>query len=791
MGKAETDPSAAKGTRLGNYIIGDHLASGGMAEIYFAESLDRRFDTPIVIKRMLPHLAKDRSFVDMFIDEARISTRLDHPNIVRVYDFEATESGLCLIMELVDGPDLLAIVKRCVKQHSYVPEELAAYVACHTLEALDYAHSTSADGRRLNIVHRDVSPSNILVTRRGHVKLADFGIARAAERQHETATGTLKGKYGYMSPEQILGQPLDGRSDVFSMGIVLAEMITGRRLFAAASDLELLLMVRRADLSRLDKYGKHIPAELDVILRKALQRNRDRRYTSAGQFRDALADWLATCSRRSGASRLASFIRGLETQGGDLCKWRQTAKAPTSSPTLSGTETQLARIAIKKRAKVGAEAFADATGENAAELIANLTLEPYDAVPSVAPAPTPAAPVPTKPVVVDDIDLTEGKLDKVHVVDLLCEIGRLKLDGLLTLEQDGKSKEAYFVDGDPEFVRSNIDADRFGEFLVRREVLTPAQLVRVIAALPHFDGRIGQALVSLKLLKPVDAVRLLAEQVEYKIVDACSWRSGTYRFERGKKNPWPALALQLNTLEIIARCLHTIPGRDLGEWARTHRREKPLIDLDAAADFDFAGSLAEQLASFTGTRTLLEVAKAVPATSGRQRLVAAIYVLWRCHVLEFCPHDIATMPTKVAPPPESTGRERREHQRVALECDGSMELCGRSRRQTVLVRIRSATFEGMGLRVIGNKHYLLRRDERVVLRFERNSEHLELPARIAWCKSEAGHKLDFGVKLQLALATAKSREAYAEWVVELIACERLDKHYKGSGAISAPTTCAC
>ena len=779
MGKAESDPSAAKGMRLGNYVIGDHLASGGMAEIYFAESLERRFDTPIVIKRMLPKLAEDRSFVDMFIDEARISTRLNHPNIVRVYDFEATENGLCLIMELVDGPDLLAIVKRCVKQRSYVPEELAAYVACHTLEALDYAHGASADGRRLNVVHRDVSPSNILVTRRGHVKLADFGIARAAERQHETATGTLKGKYGYMSPEQILGQPLDGRSDVFSMGIVLAEMLTGRRLFAAASDLELLLMVRRADLSRLDKYGKHIPAELDAILRKVLQRNRDRRYASAGQFRDALADWLATCTQRTGASRLASFIRGLETQGGDLCKWRQRSQAPTSSPTLSGTETQLARIAIKRRAKVGAEVFAKASGENAAELIANLTLEPYDGGPSPAPGVAPStlpAPAPTRPIVVEEINIAQGTLDKVRVVDLLCEIGRRKLNGLLTLDQADKTKEAYFVDGDPEFVRSNIDADRFGEFLVRRGVLTPAQLGRVIAALPHFDGRIGQALVSLRLLKPVDAVRLLAEQVEHKIVDACEWRSGEYRFEPGKKNPWPALALQLNTLEIIGRCLHTIPGRDLGEWARAHRREKPLIDLDAATDFDFAGELADQLARFTGTRTLLEVAKAVPATAGRQRLVAATYVLWRCRVIEFCPHDIATLPTKVAPMPKpQTGSERREHPRVALKCDGTMEMCGRSRRQTIMVRIRSATFEGMGLRVIGNKHYLLRRDERVVLRFDNGDENLELPARIAWCTSEPGQKLDFGVKLQLALATAKSREAYAGWVVELIACERLEK----------------
>ena len=182
----------AKGTRLGNYVLGDRLAAGGMAELFSAHSLERRFETPIVLKLMLPHLARDRSFVDMFIDEARITTRLDHPNIV----------------------------------------------------------------------HRDVSPSNILLTRRGHVKLADFGIAKAVERQHATATGTLKGKYSYMSPEQILGRELDARSDVFSMAVVLAEMLLARRLFAAPSDLDVLLMVRRADLSRLDEHGAHIPKDL-------------------------------------------------------------------------------------------------------------------------------------------------------------------------------------------------------------------------------------------------------------------------------------------------------------------------------------------------------------------------------------------------------------------------------------------------------------------------------------------------------------------------------------------------
>ncbi len=766
MTSEKPSPKSEKGTRLGNYVLGDRMAAGGMAELFAAESLERRFETPIVLKRMLPHLASDRSFVDMFIDEARISTRLDHPNIVKVYDFEATERGLCLVMELIDGPDLLAVLKRLAKQRSRLPEELAAYIACHVLEALDYAHSASINGRRLNVVHRDVSPSNVLLTRRGHVKLADFGIARAAERQHETATGTLKGKYGYMSPEQILGHALDGRSDVFSMGVVLAEMLTGRRLFAAPSDLELLLMVRRADLQRFDKYSTDIPAELDAIVRRALSRDRDRRFPTAGEFRDELADWLATSSRRTGAAKLASFLRRLEEAGGDLCSWRRRSQAPSSSPTMSGTETQLARIAVKKAVQAGRSAFADATpGAAAAALIANLTLEPMgkQAEERVEPDST----------LVEEIPLAAGTLDRIGLIDLLCEIGRQRLTGLLLLSSGARSKEAYFVDGHPEFVRSNIDSDRFGQFLVRNEVITPEQLNKVVAALPHFGGRIGQAMVSLKLLKPVDAVRLLAEQVEFKLADACSWRVGEYEFRDGEKNPWPALALHLNTFEIVGRELARIPASVLSNWGKQHRLDKPLVDFDNTQDFEFGSPLRDQLRSCDGSRTLSEIVRALP-TADRQRFVAAVYVLWRSRFLELAQQDIATLPTQLARAPATLHKgERREHPRIRLKFEGSMELCGRVRRQTVLVRVRSATCEGLGLQMIGNRLYLLRRDERVVLRFFNGELELELPGRVAWTTDQPGKELDFGVRLQLALAPAKMREAYATWVVDLLATEKL------------------
>nr|MDQ3295187.1 serine/threonine protein kinase [Myxococcota bacterium] len=291
------DRDSAAANQLGNYLLGDRLAAGGMAQVFHAEPVAGRLDCPIVLKQMLPALAELPEFVAMFIEEARISTTLDHPNIVKVRDFEATDRGLFLVMDLVDGPDLLAVVSRCATLRRPLAPELAAYIACHVLEALDYAHgAVSPKGQRLDVVHRDVSPSNILITRRGHVKLADFGIARASSlgRTQEIASGTLKGKFGYMSPEQVRGEPLDGRSDVFSMGIVLAEMMMLRRLFSAPNDVDLLLMVRRGDLRRLDMYGTHIPDPLLAIIRKALAVDRDDRFATADAFRNALVDWLHT-----------------------------------------------------------------------------------------------------------------------------------------------------------------------------------------------------------------------------------------------------------------------------------------------------------------------------------------------------------------------------------------------------------------------------------------------------------------------------------------------------------------
>src|SRR6187551_2379406 len=270
-----------------------------MAELFKAQMQGQHgFEKLVAIKKILPHLAGDKSFVEMFIDEARITAQLDHRNIVGVYELGTDADTPYIAMQYVDGLDVLALLRECARAQVRLPPDLAALIARDVLDALDYAHNAlDTSGRPLHIVHRDISPGNVLLSWRGDVKLTDFGIARAAERRHKTEAGTLKGKYGYMSPEQVSGGEVDARSDVFSVGILLAEMVMSRRLFTSTNDLDILLLVRDARLDRLHKYASEFPVELRVLTTRALQRRPEDRWQSAAEFRDALDEWLRNTTR--------------------------------------------------------------------------------------------------------------------------------------------------------------------------------------------------------------------------------------------------------------------------------------------------------------------------------------------------------------------------------------------------------------------------------------------------------------------------------------------------------------
>ena len=276
-----------------------------MAEVFKAKILSAHgFEKQLVIKRILPHLAADKTFVSMFIDEAKLTAQLLHPKIVQVIDFGEVGGQYFIALEFIDGFDALALLRSAAIKQIRLPVPIGMFIAMEVLDALDYAHNAmDNENRPMKLVHRDISPSNVFIARRGDVKLGDFGIAHATKRESKTMAGTLKGKYGYMSPEQVVGAKLDARSDLFAVGIVFAEMLMGRRLFTAPNDLDVLLMVRDGRLERLTKYAGDLPPALDRIVKQALARRVGDRFQSAAEFRDALSDLLFKVRMRVSALR--------------------------------------------------------------------------------------------------------------------------------------------------------------------------------------------------------------------------------------------------------------------------------------------------------------------------------------------------------------------------------------------------------------------------------------------------------------------------------------------------------
>jgi eukaryotic-like serine/threonine-protein kinase len=297
--------------KFGKYELIAHLATGGMAEIYVARQTGiAGFEKLLVIKRILPHLAREELFVKMFFDEARIAARLSHQNIVQIYDLGHVDDQYFIAMEYLEGESLAKMMRKIRKSKTPLSPALAAGIALQVCEGLHYAHTmVGPDGEALQVVHRDVNPQNVFVLYAGGVKLVDFGIAKATNRFSHTSTGMLKGKYGYMSPEQIKNLPLDARSDVYSAGVVLWEMLTGRKLFRQSSELEILQAITEQDTPPPSAVVSNVPPELDAVCLKALQRSRELRYQTAGEMRMELSFMVKRCRDPSDTVAIGEFMQ--------------------------------------------------------------------------------------------------------------------------------------------------------------------------------------------------------------------------------------------------------------------------------------------------------------------------------------------------------------------------------------------------------------------------------------------------------------------------------------------------
>jgi len=324
------DEEPTDGVKFGQYVLVEKIATGGMAEVWKARMRGvEGFQKIVAIKKILPHLSDNQDFIEMFIDEAKLAAQLNHNNIIHIYDLGKIQSSYYIAMEYIDGFDLKTILRRGQERDHPMTVELALFVASKIASALDYAHrKKDFEEREMGLVHRDVSPQNVLISQEGDIKLCDFGIAKAASKASHTQAGALKGKLQYMSPEQAWGRHVDKRSDIFALATVLFEMLTGRKLFTGDNELSILEQVREARIQPPSEINDEVTPEIDKIVLKALNKDAANRYQTAGEMARDIDAVLYSFRPTPTSADLAIYMHRLSSPEQSLSQAQTVIDAP-------------------------------------------------------------------------------------------------------------------------------------------------------------------------------------------------------------------------------------------------------------------------------------------------------------------------------------------------------------------------------------------------------------------------------------------------------------------------------
>ena len=558
--------------RFGGYELIEKIGVGGMAEVFRARTLSTEgVERTLVIKKILPEFAANQTFIRMLVAEARVSSLLNHANIVQIFELGEIDGQYYIAMEYVPGPDLLAVLTAATRAGLRVPLGIALFIISEICNGLAAAHrATDTSGRPLNLIHRDISPSNILISDQGAVKLMDFGVASAdlsrpgRPRAVDTSGGTLKGKLGYMAPEQVSSRPVDHRADLFALGIVLFETLTLKRLFLGASDPETLANIRNARLEPKLERHPYIPEGVQLILRRALARNPDERYADAGAFRDALLDCLFEQRISVTNRKLARFLSDLD--------WRAVNRrgepspptaepqpmaeaAPTLPPTADPSKATFELRQVDGRALPPID-FDDLQGLMHRQAVTHDELVRVNGGPwtPLDQILTPRDFPPQRPT---GARLREGPVNRLTLPTLLHELIVSAATVTLHLSHRTRTKTVYFQRGVPVGAESTDPRERLGHYMLTRGMLSADELAQAIITSAERNLRLGDALVADGTVQPHALVEVLSDQLRARFVELLGWEHGWYVVHDGAEMRDSVPLDTLDGLELLALGLRT------------------------------------------------------------------------------------------------------------------------------------------------------------------------------------------------------------------------------------------
>jgi len=601
----------------------------------------------VVLKRMLPHIAEEANAQQMFAEEARLASQITHPNVVHVLGHGEIGGQPYLTLEYVPGCDLWRLNRRLTLEGKKLEHDLVVYIVRQILSGLDAVHgATDLDGGALGIVHRDISPSNVLISIHGDVKIADFGIARAANvNAYEADTAArANGKLGYLAPEQVSGGNIDLRADLFSAGVIAAELFMRRPLFAGGSELAVLLAIRDAQVHPFVEFLPELPEGLGSVILSALSANPDERPPTARSFWAALEPWQ---SRPEEVLReeLASMVGSIASETRQRRTSADTITKATMPPTpmvLAGehpSTTNVTPLEYKIRkpngATVGPLAYAKvveavATGQvdGGDEIsIAGGDFQPLSSIQDLYRHVPVSCMTPTT----TRIESTAASDRSMEFEDggFVIALARTlvtRRTGLWLCEQGGIRKEVYTRQGVPAFVTSNLAGELLGEYLVKKRVINRSELDMALAVMPRFEGKLGDTLVALGLVEPLELFQHIAEQVREKLLDLFTWASGSATFYEGVDPPSSGFPLRLDAWEILDRGIQRRIAAGLESKLILERGQEHVVRADridtAIATTTLPDDVRAALTLCKAPHTIEEIAEFVaglPATTDPQR----------------------------------------------------------------------------------------------------------------------------------------------------------------------------